>query len=408
MAEPKTSVTPPREPREPHETIVESMLERPVAEIVRFVMRCVRLWLTALVVPWRVGAAAIERNEKLPPPFAWLVLTLFAAGVSLRVFFSVEAAPALVEEGFADDLRRAWGEVSLTHAVMVTFPCVLVCALAARLASRICGGAPRLLEDDIVRNACYALGWQAGLAAVAFVVPIGMELLGMEPTGRWNVAFNQSLLVLVTLGGLWGGLLLGPAVASRMKMPLTIRAPLGFGGAVLVSAPIAMVSFWLLGQSVDLRAAAAIADARQQRAWFGELDVDVLETCAVRTLDGEPRLAVTIAYTSRSDRLLIAPRVELLKPADGGATLAVIDSSLDYLPDRAVLIEPGGTRVAEYTLESTGPAISAAEAAKPGGYAYDIPFHRREADGGFEQGVAKLYLPRRELVASFGPTTQRR
>ncbi|MEO1496361.1 MAG: hypothetical protein AAFV43_04345 [Planctomycetota bacterium] len=380
------------------------MLDRPVAEIARFVLGCSRYWAHGLVAPWATANATLRGAGPAPPPYAWLVVMLFAAGVALRVFFAVEATPGMVELSFTEELRRAFGEVSLTHATILTLPCVVLCVAGARLASRLLRGAPPVSRDGVVHGACYTLGWQAGLLAFSFVAPIGMELLGMEPTGRWNRAFNQGLLVVTTLGVLWGGLLLGPAVADRVRGRTTWRVVCGFVGALLVSAPLATASLWVLGQSVDLTEAARVADARQQRAWFGELDIDVL---TARSLGRDGRVQLTLAYTSRADRLLVVPRFERLIAAEGDGPFRVIESSLDYLPDRAMLIEPGLTRVAEYTIASDAPAMSPAATDRPGNVAYEVPFHLRETDGGFVQGRAKVYLPRVVMVASESPARLR-
>lgn len=406
MSEPNASEIPPPEATTP--SVVEAMLERPISDVVRFVLQCVRLWPLALVAPWRVGRAARSGSADLPPPFAWLVLMLFAAGVSLRLFFAIEATPGEIELSLTHELGRAIGEVSLMNAVLLTLPCVLLCAVLSRLASRLLGAAPRIADDGVMRCACYALGWQAGLVAIGFATPIAMELGGMEPTGRWNGVFNQGLVVLITLGGVWGGLLLGPAVAQRLRTVTRMAVPVGSVVAAATTLPLAITCLWVLGQSANLSDAAAIADARQQRAWFGELDVDVLRVERGPRVAKRPSLIVTVAYTSRSDRLLIAPRIEKFISTADAAPLAIVDSSLDYLPDRAILIEPHATRVAEYTVESAGPLLSAAEASKPGNVAFELPFYRRETDGGFVEGRAELYLPRGELVASFGAAGQLR
>ncbi len=166
----------------------------------------------------------------------------------------------------------------------------------------------------------------------------------------------------------------------------------------MFTGPVLVASLWTLGQSVDLRAAQQIAEARQHRAWLGDLDVDVLASEPLPNGLGKERHRLKIAYTSRSDRLLIVSRESEFTPQDEPAArrFRVVESSLDFLPDRALLIEPGETRVAEYTVEPQPALIGAAPGL--GNLAYRVPFHRREADGGFLMGEGALYAPR-EMAA---------
>ncbi|TWT46732.1 hypothetical protein Pla111_18330 [Botrimarina hoheduenensis] len=375
------------------------MLDRPIAQGVRFIVQSVALWPLGLVLPQRLGRQAVTADDALPPPFAWLVLTLFVAGLTLRLFFAIDATPLSEAASLYADLRDALANVSLMYATMLTAPCVLLTAGAAWLLSRVLGSKVPVDHDPIVRAACYAIGWQAGLVTVLFSAAIVAQLTGYEPTGQSNGLFNQALIVGVSVALLWGALILAPAIAQQIRPQTAAAEMFGWIAGLVWMVPVATLTLLLLGQSVDLRAAADRAEARQARAWFGELDIDVLSATPIPATKTPPRLQLTVAYTSRSSALLVVPRVTELLPERAGPQLRVIDSSLDYLPDRALLIEPGETRVAEYTIEPTGD-VSAQErsplgSVSMGSTAYLTPFYRREADGGFIDGRAKLWAPRR-------------
>ncbi|QDT70771.1 hypothetical protein MalM25_37270 [Planctomycetes bacterium MalM25] len=376
---------PPNEP-----SAVRTMLDRPVAQIAAFVTGCVAFWGRATVRPWRTGSKACTSPETAPPPFAWLVTALFTTGVALRVFLAIEAIPPSPEVTLLGDLRMAIGEVSLTGAVLITLPCVLIIALPVTALSRVLGSGRRPDDDPLVAAACHAFGWQFGAVALALAVLIVMQLAGMEPTGRLNDELNAVGPYLIGLIVLWGALLVAPALTRATNDSV-------FGGVaigLLGTAPLFFVALWSLGQSVDLQAANGLKEARRQRAWFGDLEVQVLASDPLPKLLGAERHRLRVAYTSHSDRLLIVPSESEFAPADAsaGCRYRIVESSLDYLPDRALLIEPGQTRVAEYTVEPQ-PGLTGT-APEPGNVSYRVPYHRRERDGGFLRGEGELHAPR--------------
>lgn len=392
----------------PPDGAVESMLDRPAAQVAQFVAASLTLWARALLKPWAVGRDIAAQSAWLPPPFAWLVLELFAAGVALRVFFAVQSVPASVEFSLLDDLRSGLGEVSLMSATLPTLPCVLIVALGARWVGSSFGCPDRIDADRFVSAACYAVGWQSGLVFVAFVGLIAMQLAGMEPSGQMSDEVDAAAPYAVAFMVLWGALLMGPTGRSLLPERTTVPALAAIASVILVAGPLSLFAIWTLGQSVDLRAADRIADSRQLRAQFGELGINVLETHSVEGLP--QRRQLVIAFTSRSDSLLVVPRPEtlpllsmqsVLMRSEGtpvevdpsGEAIRVVDSSLDYLPDRSLLIEPGATRCAEYTIEipSDSPLSGATvKSSAP----FGVAFHRREPDGRFEKGVATLYTQR--------------
>lgn len=376
---------PPNEP-----SAVRTMLDRPVAQIATFVTGCVRFWLRATVHPWRTGSGARTRPETAPPPFAWLVTTLFMAGVALRVFFAIETIPPSPEVTLLGDLRTALGEVSLTGAVLITLPCVLIIALPVAALSRALGSERRPDDDPLVAAACHAFGWQFGAVALTLAVLIVMQLAGMEPTGRLNDELNAVGPYLIGLIVLWGALILAPALTHTANRGVIGGVAIGLVG----TAPLFFVALWSLGQSVDLHAANQLKEARRQRAWFGDLEAQLLASDRLPMVLGAERRRLRVAYTNHADRLLIVPGESELTPADAsaGRRFRVVESSLDYLPDRALLIEPGQTRVAEYTVEPQPTPIGATHGS--GNMVYRVPYHRREADGGFLQGEGALHAPR--------------
>lgn len=392
--------TPSCEPNEPPQPgAVESMLDRPVAQTVAFVADSFGFWGAASLRPWRVGCKAVGTPRKAPPPFAWLVATLFVAGVSLRVFFALNAAPAADSTLLFDDLRTALAEVSLTGSVLVTLPCVLIVALATRCLSWVLGPVEPWSEDRLVSAACHAVGWQFGVVALAFASLVALQVLGCEPTGRLNHLLNQLLPWVVGGTLLWGALLLGPSIADKLSVEGWSATVGGVFAALVFLAPLTTGALWTLGQSVDLRQAARVADQRQQRAWFGDLGVYVLSN---RRVDGfDERSTLTVALTNRTEQLILLPREEKLVPlkqvstgphqADRDApALRVVGTSLDYLPDRALLVLPGATRVVEFTVE-TNPELRGPSGSDRSVRSYGVSYFRRDDDG-FVRSLASLPL----------------
>lgn len=379
---------PERKPHVLEEGAVETMFDRPVAQLARFVGACVVLFFRALWRPWRIGREAADGALPTPPPFAWLAATLFTAGVTFRLWFAIEAAP-VHEVSFIADLRMAVGELSLPRVLMITLPCVLMVALCAALFSRILGSAPRLDEDTLVTAACYALGWQFTTVALFFGCLIMMLMSRLESPGSLNDELNQGLPVVVLLAFTWGALILAPVMRRRLRGSGYWAWPVGLIGSGCFTAPLFITTLWVLGQSVDLHAAIQMAEARQERQWLGGLRVNLID--ARENQDGS--VEMTVAYTSLSDHLLVVPRARVFEPETRGRHFKVLESSIDWLPDRALLVEPSETRIAEYTLESVPtPPVNLPEGIHQP-IAYTTAYYLREPDGGFLQGLAKFYPP---------------
>ena len=374
---------------------VETMLDRPVAQVARFVGASLVFFLRGFYQPIRIGFDVARETTITPPPFAWLVGALFATGVTFRLWFAMMEVPPHVDESFIDDLRTAIGDLSMTRVLLITFPCVLMVALGAALFSRMLGRKPRLDRDTMVTAACYAVGWQFCIVAMFFGLLIMVNVCwryyygGMEEISL-NDELNAGIPIVLLIAFIWGPMILTPVMRFRLPGHGVLTWPAGFVASAIFTAPLFVSTMWVLGQSVDLHAAAAIAQARQDRIWFGDLDADVLST---REHSNELRYEIVVAFTNRADRMLILPRSKELLPKQHGRLFRVVECSLDNLPDRSLLIESSETRVVEYVLElqPTMPLDSNANGYGNPGYA--ITFFRREPDGGFLQGEAILRLP---------------
>lgn len=385
---------------------VESMIDRPVGQAIAFLAWSLMFWGRACWRPWRVGREIAAGSPDLPPPFAWLVASLFVAGVCLRLLFAMLAVPATAEASLLDDLRQALGDVSLMDATLLTLPCVAIVALSVRIVSMALGGSGRFDSDRLIAAGCYAIGWQFFLLALVVVVLIAMEMAGMEPGGEMIDEVESMLPYLGVFLFLWGAMLLAPTLGGRLPGLGWVNAAVATTTAVLLTVPLLLVAVWTLGHSIDLKAADRLGSERTQLAWYGELDADLLEAAPLEGFPGRFRL--TVAYTSRSKRLLVIPRLESMAallersvlmshegvgylPDPDRSPLRVVDSSLDYLPDRALLVEPKATRIAEYTIALDD---AAEEAPKPGNAPFAVTYYRRDDDGGFLSGIAPLWAPR--------------
>ena len=383
----------PDAPPLPEPSAVRAVLDRPVAQIAAFVSLCVVFWARALFHPWRTGREAFNRPESAPPPFAWLVTMLFVTGISLRVLFAIASVPPSANVSLLSDLRTALGDVSLTGAVLTTLPCVLIIALPAIAIS----GRPD--DDRLVAAVGHALGWQFGCVTLLVAAMIAMQLAGMEPFGGHGDEVEAALPYLLGTMILWGVLILLPAI---FRLTDANRA-VGAGAGLLLTGPLMLAALWILGQSVDVQAADRIANARQLHDFIGDLHVKVLQSEPLENGLGKERHRLKVVYTNLSQRLLIVSRESEFTPQEGTTArrLRVVESSLDFLPDRALLIEPGQTRLAEYTVEPQ-PGLIGATLGGVGNLAYRAPFHRREPDGGFVQGEAALYAPREAALPRIG------
>lgn len=391
-----TDAPPPPEP-----SAVRTMLDRPVAQIAAFVSSCASFWLRALIHPWRAGRDACARPETAPPPFAWLVTMLFVTGVGLRLLFAIAAVPPSDNLSLLGDLRTALGDVSLTGAVLTTLPCVLLVALPAIAISRLLGVCRPPDDNPLLAAACHALGWQLGCVTLFIGAMIALRMAGMEPFGKSGDEIEAGLPYLIATMIIWGALILAPSIFQRTEANLAV----GVGACLLITGPLLMTTLFCLGHSVDVQAADKIANARQLREMVGDLHLRVLESEPLESGMGKERHRLKVVYTNLSERLLIVSRQSEFTPQEGvvARRLRVVESSLDFLPDRALLIEPGQTRLAEYTVEPQAGLIGATLGVV-GNLAYRAPYHRREPDGDFLQGEAQLYTPREAALPRIGQT----
>ncbi len=394
-------------------TVVEVMLDRPMGQVAQFAGRSATVWGRGLVDPWGLGSAIASGSAKLRTPFAFLVVAMFVTGIATRLWLSIEAVPASSEASLLSDLRSALDDVSLTRITLVTLPCVLIVAAGGYLLSRLVGKQGAWREDRVVAAAFYAAGWQSLVMAVVCGLFMAMQAAGWEPTGALNDEMNQILPVVALVVVVWGALMVTPAMRARLSCPRWWKSLLCLASSGAVGATTLVFSLWVLGESIDLREAARLADERQIETWrrendlwIGQMQADVLQWRELPgvAVVGAERFELTVAYTSRVKQLLVVPRQEAFAANERFGKkfptqpLRVVASSLDDAPDRALLLPAGETRVVEYTVESAPLLIGANWPLNAKAAPYWVEYHCRDDAGYFVKGRANLLAPR-ELVA---------
>ncbi|MEM6655907.1 MAG: hypothetical protein AAF596_08905, partial [Planctomycetota bacterium] len=225
---------------------------------------------------------------------------------------------------------------------------------------------------------------------------------------------------IVGLPLLWSVLIVAPAVKRRQASGSWWAAPSSVITSAVVVVAISAASLQLLGRSIELGDAAKLGlerefaaiqaelegdDLAQGELWRRALQADVLQTRSLAPgVLGEDRFELTVAYTNRTDQLIIIPRQERFAPrkwfrAFPARNYRVEASSLDSLADRALLIEPWQTRVAEYTLRldrTATPvgAVSPSEGSTP----YRVSYYFRDSfDALYKRET--ILVPPREIAA---------
>lgn len=379
---------------------VVSMLDRPVADVVRFAGQVVTTWLTGLLDPWRLGRGAAAGGAGLAPPFAFLIVLLFTTGVSMRLWRAMEAVPLADDTSLLADLRVAVGEVSVSSAVLLTLPCVLIVAVGARLLSLAFGGRGRFDEDRVVAASCYAVGWQAGVLTWLHAAFVAMQMAGYEPAGSMNDEINLAAPWVALFVTVWGGLIVTPALRDRLPTGRWWPTPLSLVAAALVTATTFVGAFGTLTASADLTAAAKLRIKRQYDQWIGELQVNVLNARPLVEAEpeGAPRFELTLACTNRSERLLVVPAPREIETATpyaeklGPATLRITPVAGEPAVSADLVIEPGATVVARFEVERVGAPARRSERLLDG-WPYAMPYHRRDPDGQFFRGEGLLWAP---------------
>ena len=297
-----------------------------------------------------------------------------------------------------EDLRVAVGDVSLTQAMLMTFPCVLLVAGGMRVLSLVLRGPKRFEDDGLVGAACYAVGWQAGSVACIATVFVLLQVVGMNPVDTLFEVVNRYGNFVALLVMVWGGLILAPSLRGRLPVRRRWPMPVALTASVVVAGAALLGSMGTLMATADFGVAARARLDREADALFGDLQVDVLSAVPVdgESMEEAERFVLTVAYSSRAKGLLVVPPQEELSPPEevlekvGACRLRVIGSSLDGLPDGAMIVEPGATRVARYTVELDVPGDEPHERRD---MVYRLAYHLREADGFFTEGEALFRAP---------------
>ena len=290
------------------------MLDRPVADVARFAVSFVATWVRGLLDPWRLGRSIASGAKGLAPPFAFLVVGLCALGMLMRLWRPLSAMPMHSVSSFVADFRVALGEVSVTHVVFATLPCVLVVAGGARLMSVLNPiRRPSFTNDRLVAAACYAVGWQAGFAALLMAVVVALEVAGSEPNGQMNDEVNDAAPWLALWAVAWGVLIVAPSVQQRLPQRWW-ATPVALMACVALSVGLLGASMGALHSNIDLKSADELHSKRLYDQWIGELQVNVLETRPLEEADsGAERFEMLVAYTNRTERLLVAPTPEVIQ-----------------------------------------------------------------------------------------------
>ena len=345
-------------PSESSSDLVTTMLDRPVADVVRFSGRLIQTWFRGLLDPWRLGKRIINEPETLAQPFAFLVVMLFTMAVSWRLLW------AMLDVSFIDDndldilgdLSIAMEDISLMHMVLATLPCVLVIHLGAWLVGKFLQWLSRNRKCYNQTVACYVVGWQAGAITAVFVIMILLQLYGYEPRGAMNDEFNDLLPFVALFIFTWGGLMFFPSVISIFNTTAVWKSISLSVVSMGISILFITTSTITLAVNSDFKTVGRIQAERQVDRWAGDLQINKIDT---RQLEAPEHFEVTLVFNNRSDKVLVVPfpdemtSVKRAKVSRGISQAVVVSSSLDSLPARTMVLEPKQTAVASFEMRMT-------------------------------------------------------
>ena len=338
--------------------LVTTMLDRPVADVVRFSGRLVKTWFHGLIDPWRLGRRISNEPDSLAQPFAFLVVMLFTMAVSWRLLW------AMLDVSFIDDddldilgdLSIAMEDISLMHMVLATLPCVLVVHLGAWLIGKFLQWLSNGRKCQIQTVACYVVGWQAGAITAVFVLLILLQLYGYEPRGAMNDEFNDLLPFVALFIYTWGGLILLPSVLAQFNTTAVWKSTSLSVVSMFVSVLFLTTSTITLAVNSDFKTVGLVQAERQIDRWAGDLQINKIDT---KLLDAPDRFEVTLVFNNRSDKVLVVPfpdeitSVKAAKVNRGIYQAEIVMSSLDSLPARTMVLEPKQTAVASFKMQMT-------------------------------------------------------
>ncbi len=341
---------------DPSSDLVTNMLDRPVADVVRFSGRLFQTWFRGLIDPWRLGKHILYRPNTLAQPFAFLVVMLFSVGVAMRLVRAIRDVSFLEDGTIKNDLHLALGDVSLMNAVLATLPCILVVHLGAWLFGKLMQLISGRKQFQLHTAVCYAVGWQSGAITALMALVVVLQLYGYEPTGQMTDEFNDLIPYVAVLVFLWGSLILLPTIFSYFDKKVWWKSLSLSGMAMLVSTLFLFGGMATLKMNTDLSTVTRVRMERQLDRWTGDLQINRIAT---RPLEKPNSFEVTLVFNNRTDRVLVVPfpsdiiSDEKARISRGKHVVKVISSSWDSLPGRTIVLEPKQTVAASFEMQLT-------------------------------------------------------
>lgn len=327
-------------------------LERSVVGLLRLITDSLWTAWAVLTRPHKLGGELVEGSARAAPPFSFLIVSLLAAGVAVRL--AILYFDRAVDESLLRRLGETAGSLELEDILLLTVPCVVLVKMTAAGVARWARPHVRFEQNPVVASICYAAGFQclaiAGLCGLSLIAKILTRRQSILPSQYEDEAVLTGAAFILGLSTV----LVYSVMRAAGTTPLA-RSRIAAGVLSIFTAATTLVGM-LIVNSISFDLESTIAEVRQQQERDNLGDVKV----AVRTLAsriepsaaGEDLVEVTVALMNISDETLAVPRPRELRHAwePTWPAVEVIADSLDWTGQAGWIIPPGDTRLTTWTL----------------------------------------------------------
>lgn len=335
-------------------------IERSAASLLALLGTSVSIFVRLILRPWTAPRVAADGNTAAPP-LSFLIVCVLIAGLQSRVFLFYFGRT--VDSGALSLLMEAGTSWGVQEILLLTVPVIAIVVMTGITAARWTLRTETYFGNPVLRAVCYAAGIQLiglSICLASVMVVRAVPVLDRELAPvllRDSVGFVMiGVLVFVPAFQIerviaaWGQKFVARSLLARSALSFVTAATLLCGVVATGMVSFDYHSFLMRGLVERAKA------DRLESADCGIL-AGVLSSTVTPTLDGRRRVDQVVVLNNVSESRWVVPRPRSLELtarsrslAGAEVRLAVESCSVDWTGEYGWVLEPGETRVLEWTV----------------------------------------------------------